>query len=86
METEDNDHGYIEFREAHEMATGIRALDGHYWHCAAARHHTIDFQVVFHTHAACFWSIVGDVVNLCCRKSIVGGLWVAQSKARYLCR
>ena len=34
------------------MATGIRALDGHYRHCAAARHHTIDFQVVFHTHAA----------------------------------
>src|SRR5271165_7653683 len=32
------------------MAANFRAVDGHYRNCAAARHHTVDFQVYF-THS-----------------------------------
>ena len=83
---EDTDHADIEPREAHEMAPSFRAVDGYNRHCAAARNPTVDFQVVFHSQPTRFRPIADDLVNFCSRNSIVGGVWVAQSKARHLCR
>ncbi len=43
-------------------------------------------QIVFHAQPPCLRAIVDDLVHLWPRNSIMGGVWVAQSKARHLCR
>jgi hypothetical protein len=40
------------------VASSFRTTNDHYRNCAAARHDTVDFQVVFHAQPTCFRSII----------------------------
>jgi hypothetical protein len=55
------------------LAANFRAIDDHHWNCAAACHHTVDCQVVFHTHSTCFRTVTDNLVTF----AVASLLWVS---------
>jgi hypothetical protein len=64
----------------------IRAVDGNYRHRHSFRNHSIDREVVSHSHRIRIGSIAKHVVDLCLRESPVGSVRIAEQKAPDICR
>ena len=71
---------------AFALAQDFRATDGHHRHCAAACHHPSITKLYFtHSQHASGQSLT-TWAYLCCRKSVVGHVWIAESEAFNLYR